>query len=49
VIFLGGKSKPEFFIAATTLSRDSFTAVSGNPTIEKVGNPGEMSTSTLRI
>ena len=46
VIFLTGKSKPEFFIAATTLSLASLTAVSGSPTIEKTGNPDAISTST---
>ena len=32
VIFLSGKAKPLFTMALRTLSRDSFTEVSGNPT-----------------
>ena len=46
VIFFVGKSKPEFFIAEITLSLDSFTETSGNPTIENIGSPDEISTST---
>ena len=46
VIFFVGKSKPEFFTADTTLSLDSLTAVSGRPTIEKIGSPDDISIST---
>jgi hypothetical protein len=37
VIFLLGNGRSEFFIAAETLSLDSFTAESGSPTIRKTG------------
>ena len=49
VILPRGNSKPEFSIAALTLSLDSFTAASGNPTILKVGSPFEIFTSTSII
>ena len=39
VIRLIGKSAPEFLIAERTLSFDSSTALSGKPTIVKLGNP----------
>ena len=42
--FLLKNSKPEFFIAVFILSLDSFTVVSGNPTISKLGKPDETST-----
>jgi hypothetical protein len=41
-----GKAKPEFLMAARTRSLDSWTAVSGRPTMVKEGRPREMSTST---
>ena len=41
-----GNSQPEFLMAALTRSLASWTAVSGKPTMEKEGRPGEMSTST---
>ena len=47
IIFLLSKSKLEFLIAVFTLSLDSFTLVSGKPTISKHGIPGETSTSTF--
>ena len=46
VIRRTGISKPEFRTAARTRSRASRTAVSGSPTIEKVGSPGLTSSST---
>src|SRR5690606_29545479 len=46
VMRCGGNSKPLFIIAARTRSLDSLTAVSGIPTIDKLGNPGEICTST---
>jgi hypothetical protein len=46
VILECGKSKPEFIIALRTLSLLSLTAISGNPTNEKAGNPPEICTST---
>ena len=42
--FLLKNSNPEFFIAVFILSLDSFTVVSGKPTISKFGNPEETST-----
>ena len=51
VICFRGKLKPIFFKEALTLSRLSFTAASGRPTIEKCGSPREeisTSTSTLK-
>ena len=39
VILFEGNSKPEFLIAATTLSLDSLTSVSARPTMEKAGSP----------
>ena len=44
---LTGNLKPLFLIAARTRSRDSFTAVSGSPTISKAGRPLEMLIYTL--
>jgi hypothetical protein len=41
-----GNAYPEFFIADLTLSLLSLTAVSGKPTVVKLGKPGIMSTST---
>ena len=41
-----GKTKPAFFNAALTLSRDSCTAISGKPTTTILGSPAETSTST---
>ena len=41
-----GNSQPEFLMAARTRSLASWTAVSGRPTMEKDGSPGEISTST---
>jgi len=38
VIRFCGKGKPEFFIAAFTRSFDSFTALSGSPTVAKAGS-----------
>ncbi len=46
VMRLTGKSNPQFFSAARTLSRDSFTAASGRPTTSKAGRPPERSVST---
>ena len=43
---LDGKLKPQFFIAAFTLSLDSLTDTSGKPTIQKLGSPPAISTST---
>ena len=34
-----GNSYPQFFMAARTLSRASFTAASGRPTISNAGSP----------
>ena len=42
-----GNSKPELRIAARTRSRDSRTALSPRPTIEKAGSPSRRSTSTV--
>ena len=39
VIFLAGKSKPLWMMAARTRSRLSLTSVSGKPTILKCGKP----------
>ena len=36
VMRVGGRSKPEFLMAERTRSRDSRTAASGRPTVEKV-------------
>ena len=48
MILLGGKSAPEFLMAARTLSFDSSTALSGNPTIVNDGRPmAAISTSTV--
>ena len=47
IILLIGKSKPEFFKALLTLSRDSFTEASGRPTISKLGRPIDISDSTV--
>jgi hypothetical protein len=44
---LCGNSKPEFWIAARTRSRDSRTALSPSPTMENAGRPGRRSTSTV--
>lgn len=46
VMRLTGKSKPQFFRAERTRSRDSFTAASGRPTSSKAGSPWERSAST---
>jgi hypothetical protein len=46
---LFGESNPEFFIAADTRSRDSSTALSGNPTIVNACNPDDTSTSHVTI
>jgi hypothetical protein len=46
VIRLSGNSKPEFTIAARTLSRASRTALSASPTTVKAGRPERMSAST---
>ena len=46
VIRLIGNSYPQFFIEALTRSLDSFTAVSGKPTISNDGIPLERSVST---
>ena len=46
VILCAGRSAPVFLIAERTLSRDSSTALSGRPTIEKEGSPFEISAST---
>jgi hypothetical protein len=39
VIRFGGKAKPRAASAARTRSRDSATALSGNPTTVKAGSP----------
>ena len=49
VILRRGKRKPEFFMAAATLSLLSLTAPSGSPTVEKEGTWLERSTSTLTM
>ena len=41
-----GKVKPQFFTAARTRSRASFTAASGRPTMSKAGRPPDRSHST---
>ncbi len=46
VVRLGGSVMPRLAIAAMTLSLDSLTALSGRPTVVKVGSPRTMSTST---
>ena len=46
VIIEMGNFFPLFFIAERTLSLDSFTAVSGSPTISNLGSPLLISTST---
>ena len=45
-IFRMGKANPAFLRAALTLSRDSWTAVSGKPTTVMAGSPPDTSTST---
>ena len=47
VTLLSGNLNPEFDMAALTLSLDSLTAVSGNPTIPNAGKPKETSASTV--
>ena len=42
VMRLTGKLSPEFFAAARTRSRASFTAASGRPTMSKPGRPLEI-------
>ncbi len=49
VMWVSGNRKSEFFTAAFTRSRASFTAVSGSPTISKAGMPLVTSTSTVTI
>ena len=46
VILFWGNLCPLLIMAVLTRSFDSFTALSGSPTIEKPGSPFEMSTST---
>ena len=45
VILATGNSKPEFFIADRTRFLDSFTAISGIPTISHIGIPRDTSDS----
>ena len=47
VMRLTGYLAPQFFTAARTRSRASFTAVSGRPTMSKAGRPPERKHSTL--
>jgi len=47
VIRRSGNSNPELSSAARTRSRDSWTAVSGSPTIVNAGRPEWMSASTV--
>ncbi len=46
VIFFGGMSKSAFFKATCTRSLASRTSLPREPTMEKPGNPVEISTST---
>ncbi len=47
VILFGGKPKPLFTRLDLTLSLDSFMAISGSPTMLKLGSPFEISNSTV--
>ena len=47
VMRLTGYFAPQFFTAARTRSRASFTAASGSPTMSKAGRPPERKHSTL--
>ncbi len=44
---ISGNSRPEFWTAARTRSRDSLTARSGRPTSVNAGSPRRTSTSTV--
>ena len=46
VMRLTGNFAPQFFTAARTRSRDSFTAASGRPTTSKPGSPPDRKHST---
>ena len=46
VMRLTGNFSPQFFTAARTRSRASFTAASGRPTTSKAGSPPEITHST---
>ena len=47
VMRLTGNWTPQFFTAARTRSRASFTAASGRPTTSKAGSPPESMHSTV--